>query len=282
MNDGKYKEALQTLKTIAIHAESINEVLTLFDIVQCLIKVNQNDEAFAVVFQILSLIEVHISTIEFKDLFNDIYKKLDKLIETLIEIKQTNCILPLSQCQFDLSRNLLKGNELLIKLNNIGINFSKVIEKLNSQNKPEEIKKYYPLMDKISETMQMTTEVDLKEKCKLCASFLQQFGYCLSITKDWIKSIAVHEQAIGIFKTAFANKAYEFVEVGECYNNVGIAYKNLDKLEIARFCFEEAISVYKKANFVDINHKKNCLQNTENWLKTWSPTTTNSPTCIVL
>ena len=273
MNDGKYEEALQTLQTIAIHAESIDIVLTLFDIVQCLIKVNQNDEAFAVVFQILSLIETHILTIEFKDLFNDIYKKLEKLIETLIEIEQTNCILPLTQCQFDFSRNLSKGDELLVKLNNIGINFLNLMKKLSSQNKAEEIKEYYPLMDEISETMQMTTDVDLKEKSKLCASFLQNFGYCLSTAKDWIKSIAVNEQAIGIFKTAFSNKAYEFEKVGHCYHNVGIAYKNLGQLEIARSCFEEAILVYKKANIVDLNFKQNCLQNTERLLKTCSPTT---------
>ena len=268
MNDGKYEEALQTLQTIAIHAESINKILTLFDKVQCLIKVNQVDEAVVAAFKILSLIEAHILTIEFKDSFNDIYKRLDKLIEILIEIKQTNCILPLSQCQFNLSRNLSKGNELLIKLSDIGINFLNVMKKLNSQNKPEEIKEYYPLMDEISETMQMTTDVDLKKKCKLCVLFLHRFGYCLNIAEDWIKSIAVHEQAIGIFKTVFANKAYEFVQVGHCYKNVGVAYKNLGKLEIARSCFEEAILVYKKANFVDINYKQNCLQSTEKLLKT--------------
>ena len=274
MNDGKYEEALQTLQTIIIHAKSVNTILALFDKVQCLIKVNQTVKGIAfVALRILPLIEALYSTNEFKDSLDEIYKKSDKLIETLIETKLSNCILPISQCQFDLSRNLLKGEKLLIKLKDIGYKFSKIAEKLNSQNKPKEIKEYYPLMIEILETMQMTTEVDLIEKSKLCASFLQKFGYCLGKTEDWINSIAVHEQAIGILKTAFDSQAYEDENLGHCYSNVGIAYKSLGKLEKAKSCFKEAILVYKRANFMDINHKQNCLQNTERLLKTCSQTT---------
>ena len=160
MNDGKYEEAIQTLQTIIIHAEPVNKILTLFDKVQCLIKANQIDERLVVFYQISSLIEAHISTIKFKDSFNHIYKSLDKLIETLIEIKQTNCIFSLIHCQFNLCQNLFEG-ELLFELEDIGFNFQNILKKLKSQNKAEEFKKYFPLMDEILETMLMITEVDL-------------------------------------------------------------------------------------------------------------------------
>ena len=273
MNNGKYNEALQKFQRIISDETPVNKILILFDAIQCLIKIKQIDKAFNVAFQVLSLIKDHNSTNEFKDSFDKIYTNLDKLIETLIDEKKTDCILTLIKCQYDLSRNLSQNANLLTKLRNIGTNVLNVSEKLKSQNKTKKIKEYFPLMDEILETMLMTIDVDLKEKSKLCASFLHFYGSCLNVTKDWINSIAVHNQAIGSLKTGFATKAYEIQELGHLYYNVGIAYKKQDMLEKARTCYEEAISVYKKANFTNISLKQKYLKNAKMMLQSCSQST---------
>ena len=224
-------------------------------------------------YLLLKSFEVHYLTNEFNNLFDKIYKNLDKLIENLIEIKQTNCILPLIKCQFDLSQNLCEGKDLLVNLSDIGINVQNVSVKLKTQNQENEIKEFFPLMDEILEIMQMASDVDIKEKCQLCASFLQIYGSCLNHTEDWIKSISVHYQAIGILKTGLATEAYEFEILGHCYNNIGIAYKSLSILKKAKFYFGKAISVYQETNFTDPNHQKDCIENTEKWLKSCLETT---------
>ena len=238
-----------------------------------MIKIKQINKAFNVAFHVSSLINNHYSTNEFKDSFDKIYTNFDKLIETLIDKKKTDDILRLIKCQYDLSRHLSQKENLLIKLRNIGTNVLNVSEKLKSQNKTENIKEYFPLMDEIMETMLMTIDVDLKEKSKLCASFLHFYGSCLNVTKDWINSIAIHNQAIGSLKTGFATKAYEIQELGHLYYNVGIAYKKQDMLEKARTCYEEAISVYKKANFTNVSRKQKCLKDAKMMLQCCSKTT---------
>ena len=267
MKNGKYKKALKTFKTIIIREKPVNKILRSFDTIQCLIKVNEIHEAFATVFRVLSLIDDHCSTNEFKDSFDKIYTNLDKLIETLIEIKKTDSIHHLIECQYNLSRKLCERKNLLIKLRDIGTQCLNVSEKRRSQNKTKKFKEYFPLMDKILETILMTTDVGLKEKSKLCASFLYFYGSCLNDTKDWINAIAVDNQAIGILKTGFDAEAYKIEELGHLYYNVGIAYRKKRMFEKARICFEKALLVFQKAYFTDVSRREKCLQNTKTMLR---------------
>ena len=158
---------------------------------------------------------------------------------------------------------------MFLKLEKIGIQISKRAELLANEAQEKEIEKYYPLLDKIQECMELTSDIDdLKFKLKHIANVLQLYGSCCNHALNWSKSIEIHNNAIMLLKCAFAEKANQYQVLGDCYKNVGRAYCNLNQTDKARSCFYKALEIYKEATDYDSEaSRKKDLINVEQNLK---------------
>ena len=136
---------------------------------------------------------------------------------------------------------------------------------LSDLDKEDEIRNCFPLMDKILETMQMITDVDLKKKSKRCASFLQYYGSCCNYANNWMKSVELHNRAIGILKTTFANEANNMQLLAICYHNLGNAYKHLNYYSLAKTSVESAVLIHEKIVLTDKSNASN-LKGSQNLL----------------
>ena len=251
MNDD-YESALTTIETYIVNAERIEKVLSLFDRVQCLMKLNQVDHALATAIQILSFIESNSSTCEFKNSVEKIESNMENLFQNLNSIPDTKLYIFLSDSWIKLVKSFFFQKTLFLKLEKICIQISKRAELLANQAREREIEKYYSLMDEILECMELTANIDnLKFKFKLIANVFQIYGSCYNYASDWLKSIEISNHAIMLLKCAFANEANQYQTLGHCYRNVGTAYCNLNETDKAKSCFKRALEVYKKASDYD-------------------------------
>ena len=246
MNDD-YKSALSTLETYIVNAKPMEKLLSLFDKIHCLMKLNQVDRALATAIELLSFIESNFSSSELKNSVEKIEFNMENLFQNFIHIQNPKLFMFLSKCWIKLVRNFFSQKALFLKLEKISIQISKKVQLLANQAQEKEIEEYYSLMDKIQECMEMTENIDdLKFKFKHIVSMLQIYGACCNHASDWSKSIEIHNNAIMLQKCAFAKEANQYQVLGHCYNNVGRAYRNLNKTDKARSCFKKAVEIYKK------------------------------------
>ena len=264
INLKRYEEAIQTLQAIFLQADPVNQILTLFDKIKCLIETNQTNDALVCGFEILSLIESNIATVVFKSSFEQIETNLESLIENFIKIKQDVCIVSMMECWFGLVQNFMKDKPLLTRIVDIGTLIVNQSEILMSQNKAVDIKEFYLLMDKMYKKMQMTDMDDFKFKSIKVNSFLQRYGMICDYARDWYKSVEIHNQAISVLATALGAEAEKYQRFGHCYHNLGVAWKNLDAKDKAKICYEKSIKVYKKAtDYNNVEARKKHLDNTK-------------------
>ena len=251
MNDD-YKSALSTLETYIVNAKPIEKLLSLFDKIHCLMKLNQVDRALATAIELLSFIESNFSSSELKNSVEKIESNMENLFQNFIYIQNPKFFMFLSKCWIKLVKNFFSQKSLFLKLEKISIQISKKAELLANQAQEKEIEEYYPLMDEIQECMEMTENIDdLKFKFKLIANVLQIYGACCNYASDWSKSIEIHNNAIMLQKCAFAKEANQYQVLGHCYNNVGRAYRNLYGTDKARSSFKKAVEIYKEATDYD-------------------------------
>ena len=137
------------------------------------------------------------------------------------------------------------------KLRRIGGEMQHIAMELNKQNKRNDFKQQYPVMDKILKEMQQISDVDLKVKCKEIAWFLAYYGFCCNKVADYDKSIEIHKQAISLMESTFGDNANHYQVLGHCYNNLGAAYKNSNKLVEAKQSYETAVKVYEEVKECD-------------------------------
>ena len=192
-----YKSALSTLETYIVNAKPMEKLLSLFDKIHCLMKLNQVDCALATAIELLSFIESNFSSSKLSNSVEKIEFNMENLFQNFIYIQNPKFFMFLSKCWIKLVKNFFSQKALFLKLEKISIQISKKAELLANQAQEKEIEEYYPLMDEIQECMEMTENIDdLKFKFKLIANVLQIYGACCNYASDWSKSIEIHNNAI--------------------------------------------------------------------------------------
>ena len=198
---------------------------------------------------------------------NELHDEIKLLVERFVKINVDSSLL-LQSCRFDLIVGFLNGQTQLLKLRDIGCDMAKIAMELNKQNKRSDFKQQYPVMDKILKEMQRIGDVDLDVKCEKIAWFLKYYGFCCIEAADYDKSIEIHKQAISLMESTFGDNANHHRVLGVCYNNLGSAYKNSNKLVEAKQSYKTAAKVKKQVkNWDDENEKLESISFTSRLLE---------------
>ena len=256
MNDGKFDEALQTLKTIIIQETPINKMMPLIDKIRCQIEIDQIDDAVETCKEYIKTVDSQLGSEEMEGIVKKCDEGVVKVIEMLLEIKRINSAYLLLKCRLDIAKRYYEAKPRLLKLENIGYFITKIAIELSNRNRLEEIKSYYNLLDEVYVEMQKVESIDLKLKCEDVAWFLMHYGFCCNECKDWDKSIEIQSKAISIMETAYGEEAIFYRVLGNCCNNLGVAYENSGRLAEAKNCFQQAIDIYIAAKDWGNNNKK--------------------------
>ena len=248
MKDGKYDLALQTIQTIITHDSSVNKIPPLFDKIKCHMEIGQIDEAKNSLTDLVNMIDSKLPSDQLTVITDEFDEKIKSIIIKFVECRRIDTAVALVKCRFKLVIAFFTGESRLWKLKNIGYLMKEIAIQLSNQQKPDKIRQNYSLMDKILKEMQKINDVDMKLKCRQVTWFLMRYGFCCNEAKDWMKSIEIHKQAIVVMETAFAEEATRCQVLGNCYNNLGVAYKNCNRLDEAKVCYQRAIEIFNKAN----------------------------------
>ena len=116
MTNDNYESACKTLETYIVNAERVEKLLSLFDKVQCLMKLNKVDDALVTAILILTVIETNFSTCEFKKSVEKIEPNMESLFQNLICIADTKFLIFWLKCWIKLVKNSFSQKILFIKL----------------------------------------------------------------------------------------------------------------------------------------------------------------------
>lgn len=256
MSEGRYDEALQTLKTIIIQEKPINKLRPMIDKVRCQIEIDLIDEAVKTCSDYRSMIDSLIDAPEMADVVKNCDEGVINLIEMLLEVKRMDSVDILLRSRLRLAQKYFDAKPRLLKLENIAFFITKIAGELSSKNRFNDIQDYYDLLDEVYIEMQKIQDVDLKLKCEDVAWFLMHYGFVCNEAKDWSKSIEIQNKAISIMETAYAEQAIFYRVLGNCCNNLGVAYENMGRLDESKNCFQQAVDIYIAARDWGNNNKK--------------------------
>ena len=255
MDDKEHYKALRTLETLIVQEEGAIRLLSITMKIKCQIELGDNDNATVTCVEMASMFE----QINLKNqptmVMNELHDEIKMLVERFIKINIDSSLF-LQTCRFDLIIGFFNGKTRLLKLRDIGGEMQKIAVELTKQNKRIDFKEQYPIMDKVLKEMQRIGDVDLKVKCESIAWFLKLYGVCCNKAADYDKSIEIHKQAISLLESTFGDNANYFQVLGLCYNNLGAAYENLNKLVEAKQYYKTAVKVKKQVKDWNDESKK--------------------------
>ena len=261
MNDQKFNDALQILKAaIVIQDESVDQIFSMIQKCRCEIEIGCNDEAKTSCYEITQLLASKVfekANVEHKAKCLD---KVKSLVEKLIEIKKLDEALLLIESQFTLIKQFYSDEEKLDKLVNLGIPMLTITEHFHFETSSTKANKCYLLLDKILLEMQTSNIADFQCKTEKVALFMNYYGYCCNVMKDFTKSIEVHSNAIFLMKSIFGQDADHYREYGTSHHNFGNALKHLSCFKKAKQKCEEALNIYVSAkDWSNDEHKMKCV-----------------------
>ena len=251
----QFKKAFGNLQTLFAQEEGINKLLSIMLKIRYQIETNDSVDATVTCVEMVSMFKQINLRNQPTTVMNELHDEMKLLVKRFVEINVDSSLLLLS-CRFDLIVGFFNGQTRLEKLRSIGIEMQKIAKELKKQNKRIDIKQQYPVMEKILKEMQRIGDVDLKVKCEAIAWFLKYYGFCCNKAADYDKSIEIHKQAISLMESTFGDNANHYRVLGHCYNNLGSAYEDSNKLVEAKQYYETAVKVYKEVKDCDDENQK--------------------------
>ena len=249
----EHKRAVETLQILIAHEDGANRLLLMAKKIRCQIKLGE-DYISTCKEMASTLKQINLQN-QPTTVMNELHDEIKLLVESFTTINVDSFLL-LQSCRFDLIIGFFDGQSRLDKLKGIGSSNLSIAKKLNKQNKGIHFKQQYPLMDKILKEMQRIGDVDLKVKFETIAWFLRYYGHCCHKAADHDKSIEIYKQAISLMESTFGDDANHHRVLGFCYDNLGVAYENSNKLVEAKQCYETAVKVKKLVkDWVDENQR---------------------------
>ena len=246
MDDKEHYKALRTLETLIVQEEGAIRLLSMTMKIKCQIELREHDDATVTCVKMASMFEQINLENQPTTVMNELHDEIKLLVERFIKINIDSSLF-LQRCRFDLIIRFFKEKTRLLKLQNIGFKKQKIAEELMKQNKRIDFKLQYPLVDKILKEMQRIDNVNFKVKCESIAWFLKCYGFCCNKAADYDKSIEIHKQAILLMESTFGDDANQYKVLGHCYNNLGGACENSNKLVEAKRCYDTALNIYNQA-----------------------------------
>lgn len=268
LQDEKYEDTLKFFDALVPFDKPYKKILTLFDLAKGQKEMGEADRLDETAADIMTQIDSNMAVMDSDLAFDQIYKKLQEAVLDFIKIKKYYWVSKFLNYQLKLVKNFARADSKLIKLECIGFLMTELAEQLSKDNTPNEIKKYYILIDETLNEMRMTCTLDLEWKCKHVAAMLNRYGYYCIKANDEPKAIVLFNQAIVLMETVFGHKVEEQSVMGHCFKNLGVAYLNSQQPHQARIYFEYAVEIYEGAkDWEDDEVMIGCLTEATNHLK---------------
>ena len=247
--------------------DEINKLLSLMLKIRYQIKTNDNVDATVTCAEMASMFKQTNLQNQSMTVMNELHDEIKLLVQRFVEINVYSSLL-LQSYRFDLINDFFNGKTRLLKLRDIGLEMVDIALELEKQNKRSYFEEQYPFFDKILKEMQQIGVVDSKVKCKEIACFLGCYGYWCMLVADNDKSIEINKQAISLMESTFGDDANHYQVLGLCYNNLGVAYSNSNKLVEAKQYYETAVEVKKQVkDYHDENEKMENILSTSRSLE---------------
>lgn len=263
MNVKDYRAVLTIYPLIMGSLGTFDQVMATLNKIKCLVCLGRAEDAFASISCALSLIKMNASTEELKSFRLEIYTGIFVTIETMIETDGTEKIIELMECLLSVVTQYFVGSQgINMVCNIIGI-LTKIITRLWWQNKTEQIRAYYVIMDQLLNTVESSAGIESTFRSIAIISAVQCLSSCYMKAKDWKKVCDVNKLSQNVIKKELGADAALSFMLGDCYSNIAIACAKLllqDESEIAQ---NNAVFVYENANdWRDQIHKKIILGKT--------------------
>ena len=249
IDDEKYNEALQILKTIIIQEKATNKkILPMIEKGRCEIERHSYSDAETTFQEIEKLTESKAFENENNETKKKCHSELDLLVKRLIEIEQINLALLLVENQLNLIKHSFSALEKLSKLKNLGISLKDMSKILHYKNDSKIVKELYSLFDKVLNGLQSLDDIDLRIKTRHIGWFMMYYGTSCNYLQDFNKAIVVFPKLIFLMKTVFGDKAADFLVYGMCHHNYANALKETNRLIEAKEMFEETLKIYEQVS----------------------------------
>ncbi|CAK8671585.1 unnamed protein product [Clavelina lepadiformis] len=267
MKEKKFGDAIHILRRIVRSVKSYHKINHVINLVRCLFKTDQMEEAKTFCKDLQSTLNSANFTSAAKYICNNCDVDLRHLAESFVGKDYKSSIL-LLRCAFKVIATLHSGEQKLDKLENTAFRMTKVAEEMSRHNNKNEFKSQFGFMDEIIDDMLRVTDVDFKTKCEKLAWCLKHSALCFRKTSFYSQSIEDNKQAIFLMKAAFGDDAKFYRVVGQCYNNLGAAYENDKQLMEAETAYLQAKHVFETVtDWNDDDDKQSSIILTDNNLK---------------
>ena len=141
---------------------------------------------------------------------------------------------------------------------------------IKSPNEIELFTKQYEFLDDILLIMQNSPATNLTHeiKCQKVSWFLHNCGFCCIGVNDYVKAIALPNQAIATYKIALGDKSNNFKSLAYSYNNLGFVLEKSNHLLEAKCAYQTSIEMKMQArNYENEEEINKCISITQNSLQ---------------